>query len=113
MRGGDNILIFRSSARAAVLGLPERAAVADAETIVDRQDRISTASQVLIEAVGVVVVVHIVPAEHHLPDRAAVHKDHRWQFFVWPCVFRQEELAVNFEAVGGFEENGSRRDKMR
>src|SRR5262245_44214273 len=105
MRGGHNVLIFRGPAPAPLLGLPKRAAIADAQTIVDRQDRITTARQILIEAVGVVVVVHIVPAEHHLPARATVHKDHRRQFVARLCVFGKEELAVDFEAVGGFEEN--------
>src|SRR5262245_10786101 len=105
MRARDDVLIFRRAAPAAVLGLPKRPAVADAEAIIYRQHRIALARKILIEAVRVVVVVHVVPAEHHLPARAAVHKDHCRQLVTRLCVFRKEELAVDFEAVGSFEEN--------
>ena len=59
---------------------PRRAAgtraVADAEPVVHREHDEAAAREVLVHRVRVRVVVAVVPAEQHLPRRAAVHEDH-------------------------------------
>src|SRR5207245_3821758 len=42
---------------------------------VQGQYDVSAAGEILIHRIGIRVVVHVVPAEEHLPDRAAVQKN--------------------------------------
>src|SRR5205085_7682110 len=89
--------------RPAMLRFTKRAPVADAAAIVDREHRVAATGEILIERVGVVIVVEIMPAEEHLAHGAAVHKDdggraaHR--------EFRSEQLAVNLCAISRFEDD--------
>ena len=77
VRAGHHVLIFGGARVARVLGMMECAAVADAEPVVHRQHDETVRRQILVHRVGVAVVVHVVPAEQHLPRRPAVHEDHR------------------------------------
>src|SRR6202522_1942447 len=110
----NDIFVFGAAARAAIVWLAEVAAIHDAGPIVDRQHDISTARQILIHGIGIVVVVHVVEAEHHLADGAAVNEDQRGT----PAAsvrfgrLRFEQLSVNFPAVGGFEDYLLRRYQL-
>ena len=66
---------------AVVERLPKLHAVADAASVIDRQDDVAMLRQVLIHPVRVVVVVHVVPSQQHLPARAAMEENHRGPAF--------------------------------
>src|SRR5437763_13878592 len=74
-------------------------AISDSTAIVDRQDHITLARQVLIHAVRVVVVFPVMPGRQHLPARPAVHEDHRGMTWSWPVARWQETLSVDGPAV--------------
>src|SRR5205085_4028213 len=75
LRSRNDVLILGCATRAPVLRFTKRAPVADAAAIVDREHRVAATGEILIERVGVVIVVEIMPAEEHLAHGAAVHKD--------------------------------------
>ena len=92
---GDHVEILGRAARAGLLRVVERVAVADAEPVVHRQHDEAAAGEVLVRGVVVGVVVHVVKAEQHLPRRAAVHVDERR-----PACFAAgglEQLRVNLQ----------------
>src|SRR5262249_52935095 len=73
--GADDVVHFARAARAVVLRLAELHAVADAAAVIHGQHDVAAAGQVLVHGVRVRVVTHVVPAEEHLPARAAVEED--------------------------------------
>src|ERR1035441_5406176 len=62
--------------RPIVDGLAEVEPVADAAAVVDGEHHVSLAGQILVHGVSLVVVIHVVPAQQHLPPRSPVHEDH-------------------------------------
>src|SRR5256885_16902052 len=62
-------------ARAIAQGLPKLHSVADSAPVIDREHDETAARQELIEGIGVVVVLQVVPAEEHLAHRAAMEED--------------------------------------
>src|SRR5256885_16781550 len=54
--------------------------------------------KVLVERVGIAVVVHVVPAGEHLPDRPAVHEHHRRMTLAGGRGGRHEQLGVRRDA---------------
>jgi hypothetical protein len=58
-----------------MIGIVERMSIADAEAIIDRQHHKAMRREILIHRIGVRVIVHVVPAQHHLPRRPAMHED--------------------------------------
>ncbi len=101
LRAGHHVLILRGAGGARVIGMMEGVAVADAEPIVDRQHDEAVSREILVHGVGVAVVIHVVPAEQHLPRRAAVDEDDAG--FVAVRARALEELSVHGQAVGGLE----------
>src|SRR5436190_2819662 len=89
---GDHIFVFRCSAPNRIRSFAKRAPIHNSEAIIDRQDSVGAATQVLILGVSVVIVVHVMKAEHHLSNRAAVHEDHSWNFAI--AVARQKQLPM-------------------
>ena len=75
--GAHHVVELRAAGRAVVERLAELEPVADAAAIVHRQHDVALAREPLIHRVGVPVVVVVVPAEQHLPARAAVEEDQR------------------------------------
>src|SRR5258708_28192291 len=71
-----DILIFGGARETGVLGMMKRQAIADAETIVDRQHDETMRRQLLIHGVAVAVVIHVTPTEQHLPRRPPGQKYH-------------------------------------
>ena len=89
----NDVLIFLSTARSALLALAESAPVHDAGAIVDRENHETARDEILIFGVCVVIVLQVMKAEHHLATRAAVHKQQRGTGR--SATARNEELAVN------------------
>ena len=75
-----HVVKLTGAARAIIDRLAEVEPVADAAAIVDGEHDVSLAGQVLIHRVRIVVVVHVVPAQQHLPPRSAVHEDQGGMF---------------------------------
>ena len=71
----QHIVVLASARGAVVERLAEVESVADAAPIVHREHHVSPAREILVHRVRVAVVVHVVPAEQHLPARAAVEED--------------------------------------
>ena len=87
----------------------EGVTVADPEPIVNRQHDIAVVGEILIHRIAVAVIVHVVPAEQHLPRRASVDEDHARLFRAASVV---EQLAVNRPAIRGFERDRARNDQL-
>ena len=79
-------------ARAVIERLAEIQSVPDAAAIIHRQHDVSLARQILIHRVRVVVVVHVMPAEQHLPPRPAVQEHQRRHVSPPPRRRRQKQL---------------------
>ena len=75
--GAEHVVELARAGGAVVEGFAEVQAVADAAAVVDGQHDVALAGEVLIHRVGVVVVVHVVPAQQHLAARASVEEDQR------------------------------------
>src|SRR5439155_9854189 len=92
--------VFGRAAPHRVWRLAKRASVHDAEPVIHREHGVTFARQILVHRVGVVVILHVMKAEQHLPDRSAVREDERGTALL--LVLWREQLAVNFEAVLAF-----------
>ena len=75
LRTGYDVLIFGSTARAAMRRQPKRPPIADAAAIVHRQNHVAAADQILILGIRVVIVIAIVPAQKHFAHRPAMHEN--------------------------------------
>ena len=93
-----DILVLGRPGRAGMLGVLEVVAVTDSQAVVDRQHDEAVRGQVLVHRVGVAVVAHVRPAEHHLPGRSAVHEDDAR--LPGGAVLALEQLPVDEQAVG-------------
>src|SRR4029453_9887621 len=96
-RARDNILVFRRAAPHRLWRLAKGASVHDAKPIIHRENGVTFTRQILIHCVGIVVVLHVMESEEHLPNRSAMRENEGGaasRFFLW-----REQLAVNFEAV--------------
>src|SRR3989440_2086355 len=100
-RARNHILVFGGAAPHGVWRLAKGAPVHDAEPIVHRKHGVTFARQILIHRVGVVVILHVMPSEQHLPDRSAVCEDESGAALL--LVLWREQLAVNFEAILAFK----------
>ena len=76
-RSGDHIFILGGPAPSAVGRLAEGTSVHDSQTIVHRKHHISQAGEILILRVGIVVVVHVMEAQKHLPRWTTMDKNER------------------------------------
>src|ERR1700686_2086662 len=96
-----DVFVLGATARSAVFGLAKMAAIHNAGAVVDGENYISAAGEVLIHRVGVVVVVHVMEAEHHLAHGAAVDEDERGTliraFEFWVGRARRPSLHYWFE----------------
>jgi len=110
--GPEHVLELARPARAVAERLAELQAVADPAPVVDGEDDVAAARQVLIEGVGVVVVLHVVPAEQHLAPRAAVEERDGGPLSLLAGSRGQEELAVDLRPVRGQEDDGLRHDQV-
>ena len=98
---GDHILVFGCPAPHRLWRLAKGASVHDAEPVVHRKHSVAFTREILIHSVGVVVILHVMPSEQHLPDWPAVRENQRRSAL--SLVFRRKKLAVNFEAILAFE----------
>ena len=106
---GDDVLVFSGTAPNRIRRLAESASVHHSQPIIDREHSVSAAGQVLIHRVSVVVVVHVMEAEHHLADGASMHEDQAGNFTAgipW-----KEELAVHSQSIFTFEDHLFRGDE--
>ena len=103
-------LVLRVAATADVRGGAERLPVADARAVVHRHHDVALARKPLVHRVRLVIEVHVVVAEQHLPDRATVDEDDRRSLLTRLEILRQEELVVELDAVVGLERDVLRRD---
>src|SRR5207302_8508070 len=76
-RARDYVLIFGGAAPDRVWRLAKGASVHDAEPVIDREHGVTFAREILILRVGVVVILHVLKPEQHLPDRSAMREDER------------------------------------
>ena len=104
MRARQHILIFRSACRPRMLGLLEFPSITDAETVIDRQHDEAVSGEILVHRIGVAVVVHVMPAEKHLPRRAAMHENDSG--FGAASVLALKQLSMHKRAVGRIEGHG-------
>jgi hypothetical protein len=110
-RARDHILVFGCAAPYRFRRLAKGAPVHDAEPVVHREHGVTFARQILIHRVGVVVILHVMKAEQHLPDRSAMREDESGaasRFFLW-----REQLAMNFQAVLAFKHHLLWRHQLR
>src|SRR5690242_5022710 len=105
-----HVLVFAGAAACTTWRFAEASAVSDAAAIVDRQDHIPATRQILVHAVRVRVVVHVVPAEQHLPHGPAMKKQQARALFPGLHVVRQEQLTMDLEAIRRWENNRLRDD---
>ena len=103
----DHIAILGVAAAAGVRRGAERLAVADPRAVVDRHHDVALAREPLVHRVRHVVEVHVVVAEQHLANRAAVHEDDRRPLFARLEILRQEELIVELDSVVRLERHRS------
>src|SRR5262249_59664954 len=80
-------------------------AVANSAAVVHREHDIAAARQIMVDGIGVRVVVHIVPAEKHLPHGASMQEHQRWALVARFGAPWQKQLTMEFETVGGFEQD--------
>ena len=97
--GGLHVVVVARAGCAVVESFPEVEAIANAAAEVHREHYVARCRQVLIERIGIRVVFHVVPAEQHLAARPSVEEDHRGRR-PGRLSRRQEELAVQLEAIG-------------
>src|SRR5262249_41249057 len=71
-----DVLVLGRPTRAAVFSFSKSAAVSDPAPVVDRQHYKTSAHQILIQSIGVVIVKAVVPSQQHLPNRPTVHEHH-------------------------------------
>ncbi len=108
-----DILIFGGARETGVLGMMKRQAIADAETIVDRQHDETMRRQILIHGVAVAVVIHVTPTEQHLPRRPPVQKYHtRFSIAGFPGT-PVEQLTVHQGSVSRLERDLLGRNELR
>ena len=69
----QQVVVLARAAGAVMFRFPIIETIANSRPIVERQNDVAFARQVLIKTVGITVVIHIVPAGQHLADWAAVH----------------------------------------
>jgi hypothetical protein len=100
-RARDHILVFGCTAPHRFWRLAKGAPVHDAEPVIDREHGVTFARQILIHRIRVVVILHVMKTEQHLPDRSAVREDESGPAFF--LVFWREQLAMNFQAVFAFK----------
>src|SRR5215831_13464896 len=108
---GDHVLIFRRATSGAARSFTERAAIANTAAVIERENDIAAASEILVHGVGIRVVVYVVPAEEHLANRAAVKKNQSGALVARLCSSKNKKLAMQFEAVNGFEDGLLRNDE--
>src|ERR1051326_2464781 len=77
--------------------------VADTETIVHRQNNVAVGGEILIHRVRIRVVIHVVPAEQHLPGGTAVHEDDGG--LLRRTTRALEQLTVDHRSVSGAEDD--------
>src|SRR5258708_39986106 len=80
--------------------------VADAQSVVDREDDVVVIGQILVDRVGVGVVPHVMPAKQHLAGRATVHEDDA-RLLGWAVARAREGLSVYLDAVPRPEYDGA------
>src|SRR5215212_9616942 len=78
----------------------EIVAVADSQTVVDRQDQVTATCQVLVQCVCVCVVVRVVPAEKHLSGWSTVNINDRG--LLRGAAVRFKQLPMNLNSIGRF-----------
>src|SRR5205823_6751830 len=74
-RARDYILVFGCAAPHRFWRLPKGTPVHDAEPVIHREHGVTFARQILIYCVGVVVILHVMKTEEHLPARSTVRED--------------------------------------
>src|SRR5438309_8505184 len=95
------VLVFGCAAPDRVSWLAKRASVHDAQPIIHRQHGVPFARQILIHRISIVVILHVMKTEQHLPDGSPVREDKSRAALL--LVFWREQLAVNFQAVLAFQ----------
>src|SRR2546428_6238566 len=101
---GDNILIFRCAAAGSADCFAEGAAVANAAAVVECEDDVAAAGEVLVHGIRIRVVVHVMPPEQHLANRSAMKKNQSRTLFTRLPSRRGKNLCVQFEAIRRFED---------
>src|SRR5258708_1769099 len=110
MRPRNYILVFDGSGIAGVLGLMEGPAIADAKSVIHGEHHETMRRQILIHGVGVAVVIHVVPAEEHLPRWSAVHENYGGFRYGRPRHPVLEQLTMDAHPVGCLEDDALRHD---
>src|SRR5579859_5588373 len=85
-------------------------AIHDAQPVIYREDGVSQAGEILIFSVGVVVVVHVMEAEQHLPAWSAMREDQRGTTST--LVARHEKLSVDRVSIAALEGHLLRHNKL-
>src|SRR5439155_23511213 len=72
----EHVVELARALGAVVERLAELHPVGDPTAVVDGQDDVAAAREVLVQRVRVAVVIEVVPTQEHLTPRAAVEEDH-------------------------------------
>ena len=83
--GGDAAHTFNISTASAFV----------AAAVVDREDHVTVAGEILVKGIGVVIVVHIMPAKQHLAPRTAVKEHYGRAPLPGGPVLREKKLRVD------------------
>ena len=108
----ENVVELARSRSPIVQSLAKVESIADATAVVHREDDISKARQILVHRIGVGIVVHVMPAEKHLPPRTAVKENER---SVPPVAVAcwQKELPVDLHSVSSRKNHLLRNNELR
>jgi hypothetical protein len=68
---GHDVLVFRGTSGSPARCFPKSTSISGSAAKIHAEHSIPTAGEVLIHPVGIVVVIHVVPSQEHLPDRPA------------------------------------------
>src|SRR6266478_1334687 len=94
-----DVLVLLCAAARAARGFAKRAAVADSAAVIQREDHVTAAGEILIHGVGIRVVVHVMPAEEHLAHGAAMEENQRGVLLSRLQSGWHKKLCVEFESV--------------
>ena len=108
-RPGQHVLVFRRTRGAGMGRMLEGPPVADTQPVVHRQHGKAVQCQVLVHGISVAVIVHVMPAQQHLPRRAAVNKDD--SRLCSACTWGAKQLPLDGKTVGRGEAHQPGRDQ--
>ena len=107
----QNVIEFARPGGAVMNGLAELHAVAGPAAIVDGEHHVTSAGQILVQGICIIVISHVMPAQKHLTARAAVEEHHR-RMPPLRIIRGKKQLAVKGQSIGGGKNHLLRHDEL-